>query len=63
MDDKKGVFIGQNVLGQLLMKLREEYQNKKENIKELTYVEPPEIEKFLLQDHLSSQLEEKFDYS
>jgi hypothetical protein len=30
------------------MRLREEYRNKKDNIKELTYVEPPEIEKFLL---------------
>ena len=48
LDEKKGVLIGQNVLGQLLMRLREEYQNKKENIRELTYVEPPEIEKFLL---------------
>ena len=47
-NDEKGVLVGQNVLGQLLMRLREEYRNKKDNIKELTYVEPPEIEKFLL---------------
>jgi ribA/ribD-fused uncharacterized protein len=48
LDEKKGVLIGQNVLGQLLMRLRTEYQNKKDNIRELAYVEPPEIEKFLL---------------
>jgi ribA/ribD-fused uncharacterized protein len=47
--DKDGVLRGQNVLGKLLMRLREEYQNGIDDFRvKLSYVEPPEIENFLL---------------
>jgi len=48
LNKEKNMLIGMNVLGQLLMKLREEYKSKKDNIRELNYVQPPEIENFLL---------------
>lgn len=47
--DKDGKLTGQNVLGKLLMQLREEYWKGKDNFREtLSYVEPPEIEDFML---------------
>lgn len=46
---KDGRLCGQNVLGKLLMQLREEYRKGKDNFREtLSYVEPPEIEDFML---------------
>ena len=46
--EDKSMLSGMNVLGQLLMQLRAEYNSKKENINELSCVQPLEIENFLL---------------
>ncbi|RIZ65350.1 MAG: NADAR family protein [Methylococcales bacterium] len=46
--EDESMLSGMNILGQLLMQLRAEYISKKENIDELSYVQPLEIENFLL---------------
>lgn len=46
--EDESMLSGMNVLGQLLMQLRAEYKSKKGNIDEFNYVQPLEIENFLL---------------
>jgi ribA/ribD-fused uncharacterized protein len=48
-DHQDGTLQGQNVLGKLLMKLREDYRQGLDDFKnKLVFVEPPEIDNFFL---------------